>query len=205
MKLFGEQYLSKYLSEKLDQTKRDIKYKNEFELKRTSKEDLLKQLVESTKVGTLEVNLEERTTKVVLREIPAEHFPRTYHVHPGKKYPCALVTYSYNIPSNSQLMGCLPSNNFIRRIETDLTFESNKMHIHYQTLFGNEILSEEVKNEVKNWIISVHYQIREATIEINNEIENFNNRVPEELKILIDTKYKSIEDQNKQNDDLNDF
>ncbi len=205
MKLFGEQYLKKFLSEKLDDVKHAINRKSELELKRISKEDLLNQLIKLAFVSPLEVNLDDRTTKVVMREVPAEHFPRTYHVYPGKKYPCAQVIYSYNIPNNSQLMGCLPSNNFTRRIDQNISFGPDKMNISYQTLFGNEILSEEIKSEVKNWIISIHDEIRNATVEINSEIENYNNQVPKELKILIDAKYKSIEDQNKQNDDLNDF
>ena len=204
MKLFEEQHLRNYLSEKLEAAKREIQFTSESDLKRISKEDLLAKLLKSAEVELLTVNLDNRTTKVTMTEVVAERFPRTYHVHPGKKYPCALVTYMYETPSNSQLLGCAPSG-YNPKFNVDITFAPKQMSIHYQTLYGNEILSEEIKIEVKNWIISLHQEIENTTIEINKEIEKYNKTISKELETILDEKYKNVEDRNNQNNDLNDF
>lgn len=204
MKLFGEKHLQKYLSDKLESVAREVQFMNESEISRTSKEDLLAKLSKTAEIAPLKVNLENRTTKVTMTQVPAERFPRTYHVHPGKNYPCALVTYTYEMPSNPQLLECAPSG-YIPKFNTDIAFAPKQMSIHYQTLYGNEILSDDIKKEVKNWIVSLHEEIENTVIEINDEIEKYNKIIPEKLETLVDAKYKSIEDRDKQNNDLNDF
>ncbi|MFD1604572.1 hypothetical protein ACFSJW_14275 [Flavobacterium artemisiae] len=204
MKLFGEHHLSNFLSQKLENAKREIQFLNEVELKKTSKEDVLNNLLRQTKVPKLEVNLSKRTSKVGMRDVPAQRFPKTYDVRPGVSYPCALVTYIYPIPSNSQLMLHAPAG-YVQKVSADVTLAHNEMRIEYQTLYGNEILSDEVKNKVKDWIISVHEEIENTVAEINNQIEKFNNGISLELSALLDAKFKNFEDRKKQNDDLNDF
>lgn len=205
MKLFGEQYLKDYLSEKLNDAKRRLQFMDEVELKSKSKEDLLKELVRLSTVNQLEIDLDSnRTSEVKMREISGNLFPKTYDVHPSSKYPRALVIYTYMFSSNSKLMGCIPSN-FIPKINTEIRFSPGKMFIEYQTFHTSEILSEQVIKEAKDWIVSVHDEIHSAVLEINKDIENYSIRISTELQPLIDAKYKNIEDKNKQNNDLNNF
>ncbi|MEZ0130655.1 hypothetical protein AB9T88_13185, partial [Flavobacterium sp. LBUM151] len=185
MKLFGEQYLKDYLSEKLNDAKRRLQFMNEVEFKSKSKENLLKELVLLSTVNPLKIDLDNnRTSEVKMREISGSHFPNTYDVHPSSKYPRALITYTYLFSSNSLLMGCIPSN-FIPKIKSEIRFSQGKMFIEYQTLHATEILSDKVVKEAKNWILSVHDEIHNAVSQINKDIENYNMTISEELQPLI--------------------
>ncbi|MFV8347028.1 hypothetical protein [Flavobacterium sp. ZB4P13] len=204
MKLFKENNLKNYLTQKLDRAKSDIQYMTEFEIAKISKEDLLAKLTKEATVKPLSVNLQDRTVKVMMIDVPAEIFPRTYNVYSGEKYSCARITYTYPSPNDSQLMGCAPSN-YNSNLNVELSFSPKEMHVNYQTFYGNEKLSDDKKAEVKKWITSVHKEIENTTNIINDEIENYNSTISQSLEKVIDTKLQNITEKNKQNDDLNNF
>lgn len=204
MKLFNENHLNNYLSQKLDRAKSSIQYMADYEIVKTSKEDLLAKVTKEATVPFLSVNLNDRNVNLKMIDVPAEHFPISYHVHSGEKYPCAKITYTYPSPNESQLLGCAPSN-YISKLNVEITFSPKEMHIHYQTFYGNEKLSDDIKAEVKNWITSVHEEIENTTLIINDEIKAYNETIYKLLEKIIDVKLQNIEEKNKQNDDLNNF
>lgn len=204
MTLFKEKPLSQLFDEARRRTEASVRYQAENEFSSFPKEKLVEIFMRDEKINHLEINLDERTSSVDMIPIPAENFRNTFDVTRGEKYPCARIKYSYNKPKKFNLLNFLPKGiAFNKNVEFNVT--SDKLNIYYQTRYMNENLSEEVKREVKSFMIELHEEIKELVKIMNQQIDVFNDELKNEVGIWIDNRIAKKEKSDNQNSDLNDF
>ncbi|NHM04701.1 hypothetical protein [Flavobacterium celericrescens] len=178
---------------------------NDYELFNSEVESLAIKTLAPLKLKHLSIDFENRTAESKMIDIPAENFPRNYDVRRGQKYPCARVSYSYNLLSNNiELLSVSPINFTISQI-VDTNVGKNNFTIHYQTLYGNLNLTDEIKKEIKNWASSLEDEMKEVVKCINKEIDTFNIDILELLKKAIEDRKNKIISKKDQDNDLNDF
>ena len=204
MILFKQQPLVNLFNAAMQRTEASIRHKSDEEFFSFPKEKLIESFMRDEKIEHLQINLEDRTSDVQMLPIPAEQFPAGYDVRRGEKYPMARVKYSYKKPLKDSLLNYLPNGvTFSKNV--DFSVGSDKLHIYYQTRYANENLSDEVKKEVRNFMIELHEDINNVVKTMNAEIDIFNIKLKENIESWIDDRIEKKAQKEKQNDDLNNF
>lgn len=205
IKLFREKKISDYFIISGRNVLKKVESINEYELLNDEVENLAVKILTPLKLKHLSIDFENRTAESKMINIPAENFPRNYDVRRGQKYPCARVSYTYNLLSNNiELLSVCPSNFLINKV-VDTSVGQNNFTIHYQTLYGNINLTDEIKREVKIWASSIEEQMTEIIKNINDEIDSFNIEILELLKNTIEGRKMKINAKKNQDNDLNNF
>lgn len=204
MILFRQHHLKKLFDETKQRAEASTRNINDYEIDNFSKEVIIQNTLKDYKIEHLEINLENRTSSVEMIPIPAEKFPGGYDVRRGGKYPLARVKYSYNKPKKYNLLEYLPNGmNFNKNVE--FSTGSNNLFIYYQTLYANENLSDDVKREVKNFMIELHDDIRNIIENMNQQIDAFNIELQAVIEKEINARIEKKIQKENQNNDLNDF
>ncbi|OXB25118.1 hypothetical protein B0A80_02490 [Flavobacterium tructae] len=204
MTLFKQQPLVNLFNAAKQRTEASVRYRSDEEFFSFPKEKLIELFMRDEKIEHLQINLEDRTSDVQMIPIPAEHFPAGYDVRRGEKYPLARVRYSYKKPVKDSLLNYLPKGVTFNK-NVDFSVGSDKLHIYYQTHYANENLSDEVKKEVRDFMIELHDEINNIVKTMNAEIDAFNIELKENIESWIDDRIEKIALKNKQNEDLNNF
>lgn len=205
IKLFNENHINSDFQETFKNAVRAVENLSEYELQNESSTELTERIVENFKEKPLEVDLENKSATVEMINIPGNRFPPGYDVSRGKSYPCARVKYSFDIKSdNSKFLYALPTNHRFDNVTAEVD-NLVKLHIYYQTMYGNSELSDDVKKEVKNWIVDLVPKIKTTINLINKDIQDFNDGMKPKIKELIEKRIEQVNRKNKQNDDLADF
>ncbi len=205
IKLFNENHINDDFQETFRTAVKAVDNLSEYELTNQNSDQLAEKICKSLKEETLEVDLINKIAKVEMVEISGSSFPQEYDVNRNKNYPCARVKYTFDIKSeSSKFLYSTPTNHNFDRVMADVD-NLVKLHIFYQTRYGNIELNDEVKTDVKNWIINLIPKIENTISLINKEIEDFNTVMPIKLKEIIENRISKITKKNKQNDDLADF
>lgn len=205
IKLFREKKINDYFTIVGRNILKKAENINEYEILNDEIKNIATKSLASFKLKNLSIDLKNRTVNSEMINIPAEKFPRNYDVRRGEKYPCAKVSYTYNLLSNNiELLSVSPSKITMDKI-VEASIGQKSFTIHYQTLHGNINLSDEAKKEIKNWAISIEKQIVEIVKNINEEIDIFNLEIFELFKKALEDRKQKIILKKKQDNDLNDF
>src|SRR5690606_14246600 len=151
MKLFQEKHIYEFFQSYIPRIKNEIEHYNYTNVDEKDISIISNELYNRYKLKPIEISLENREANVTMIQIPSSSFPPGYDVTPGKKYNCAKVEYTYTLPKNHEYLMYLPYNFQINPI--NLETNSQQITFSYQTLYGSIELSDQVKEDVKNWII----------------------------------------------------
>ena len=204
MKLFKEKNINEYFKVIFEKVKLDIENMNEEKFMQYNPNELAKIKSDASKLNHFQIDLENRTSNVVMVLIPGKRFPITYDVTRGQSYPCARIDYSYNLPKESELLSFQPTGFQISQ-QIEASINEDKLILHYQTLYGNENLTEAEKIKVNNAMILLHEEINRIVEYINLDIDIFNGKIDELISKLISKRRDKINKSGDQNNDLNDF
>ena len=205
IKLFNENHINYDFQETFKTAVKSVENLSDYQLANQSAQELTDRICKPLKEKPLVVDLENKTAKVEMIGISGSNFPQGYDVNRNKQYPCARITYTFDIKSDSsKFLYALPTNHTFPHTMVKVD-NLVKLHVYYQTRYGNIDLNEEIKRTVKNWIIDLVPKIEQTISLINNEIEEFNNSLPIKLKEFIEDRISKVNRKNEQNDDLANF
>ncbi|MGV0757599.1 hypothetical protein ACTS95_10380 [Empedobacter brevis] len=205
IKLFREKEISDYFVIVGRNILSKVDNISEAELLNNEVNDLATKILAPLKLKHLEIDFKSRTAESNMIEIPASNFPRDYDVRAGQKYPCVRVSYTYDVSSNNiELLSVAPASFIISKV-VNTSVDQKDFTIHYNTLYQNINLSDEIKKEIKNWVTSVEEEMVEIVKAINKEIDDFNIEILYLLKSNIENKKNKTSHKKDQDIDLNNF
>src|SRR5713226_1554611 len=91
--IFAERDFDSQRSDLLAKLKQKIYSENSNYLLNVNETEYLEHLASEFAIEPLELRFDEMTVSSFERDIPAEHFPPTFHVYAGKSYPKPVIRY----------------------------------------------------------------------------------------------------------------
>lgn len=203
VKLFQEKPFKNVIKTSFTNIERKVDNLSEYRILNENSDKLTEEIYKYAKLTKLQIDFEDREVNVEMVDLPAKNFPPQYDVRPGKSYPCAQVSYTFSVRSGDiALLSVSPFKyGFTKRVL--ISVSGNTFTIPYQTLYGNQVLSDEIKKEVKNSIKAIIDEMKITLSSINQDIEEFNMEVKPKIESLIENRKKNIQAKNSQNNDLN--
>lgn len=164
---------------------------------------LNEEIAKTMKIKTINIDLEDRETVIILEKLIGKQLPPGYDVYPDEETMRAKVHFNFKVKSGEMnLLNIIPTRNYMSEI-VPATVSNNTFSIGYQTYSQSETLTEDEKNEVKEWRKKIVIEIRNALDEINTKIEIYNSEIPNKVQILLENRYNFFKSQDDQNNDLN--
>jgi hypothetical protein len=207
MELFRKN-INEYFTTQFLRVKSEIDNISEKSFMEYDPEDLADKKLKEAQLRHLTIDLANRESFVNMVSIHGSKFQVNYYVDRNSSYQCAKISYYYTLPKQGDLLSYAATEyslnrNLYRPILVSTTHD--KLIISYQTLHGSDILSEEVKQTVKQTMVAVHEDINKAISAINKDIDKFNTGLKDVIIQLIKERRTKISLKNDQNDDLNNF
>jgi len=203
IKLFNERSIDDVFQNVTKKIAVFINNLEDYQIVNANLDKLSEEISERHKIQPLSIDLENRKVNVIMNNVPGSQFPPSYDVRRDKSYPCALVNYTFQIDSGDiELLAIRPRKARMNRNFT-VQISNSSFTIGYQTLYANHILSEEVKNEVKEAIKMILDNIKVVLPALEEEIISFNNSLQENILQRLKQRKEEIKKRNDQNNDLN--
>lgn len=205
IRLFKEKPIAQAFSIVRENVSKRVNELSDNEIMNSKVDFLADHISNSLNIKPIEIDFESRTAKVDMVKIPWNQFPPNFDVTRGESYSCAKVSYTFPIiKGDEQLLSVSPKGYYFNK-DINAKIYNNNLIIEYQTLYGNIKLSEEIKDEVKQFIGETVELIKATIPTIENEVIEFNKTLNPIAIDLIQDKKDLIQASLDQNDDLNDF
>lgn len=173
MKIFAEQELSHFLKERLDALNQEVHVNNRNYLLNVNETEYVDYLVKHYHVESLIFHWDQISVSEREEPIPAEDFPQTFHVLPGKSYKKQVITYHISYSGEEKLLECAPST----RIYWTQTVSSENSCISFDIINWRDN-AEEIKREVGE----IQHKIQQQANNLNNEVIQFNSKLEDEAR-----------------------
>jgi|SRR5690554_50032 len=119
-RVFGERELRDFL----EASKANVTYSIESEkddyILNVNEDDYVAHKVSEATVENLEIHVDDIYASSSEQMIPAERFPRDFHVYSGKSYKKDVIKFHVPISGNSQLLHCIPSSRILWTMEIEV-------------------------------------------------------------------------------------
>jgi len=109
IKIFAEQRLSDFLDERLNRLRQEVQNQDTNYLLNVNETSFIDYLVNRYQVELLVFYWDQISVSYCEKPIPAELFPPSFHVRPGKSYPGQVITYHLPFSGDKELLKCQPS------------------------------------------------------------------------------------------------
>jgi len=109
IKIFAEQRLSDFLDERLNRLRQEVQNQDTNYLLNVNETSFIDYLVNRYQVELLVFYWDQISVSYCEKLIPAELFPPSFHVRPGKSYPRQVITYHLPFSGDKELLKCQPS------------------------------------------------------------------------------------------------
>ena len=187
-KVFYEYELSDYLGGITNHIQSLIESKSENYILIVNETEYINSLVHEYTVTPINIDFEKVFISDYEKQIPAEDFPRHFHVRAGESYPKTAVIYHLPYTGNAYLFECCPST---RTTFTTKVFLDN--HCLCFEVISLEENSEEIKSKAERIINALKTQYEYLV----SEVEKYNDSLPTLVKQLFQERRRYFLDKNE--------
>lgn len=195
IRLFSDVTIEQALKASLGQVDRAISVARIDNLLPYEVENLSQLLSQQHALNHLSVDVDNVVKSSSERDRLGREFPSIYSVQPHQSYPRVLVTYKYAISGRVELLSAKPRSRSIQlgsRYPT-ARIENNSLVLEYHT-FHAYPLTDEQKTEVREIMLSVHYQIKDMVNAVNEDIDAYNNSLYDYVLDNLNKRIKAAKD-----------
>ncbi len=206
MRLFGEQHITKIFKANEQRTLRMIDGLDDGTLLNEKKSEIVADIYSSIKEKAIKIDFANKKTVIKMSERLGSSFPPGTDVERNKMYPVAEVTYIFknNLTAN-EFLDAIPSRAVLKSPVSAHVDGDFNLQMSYLTKYARIDLSDEVKKEVKDWIINLIPQLETTVSLINEEIDNYNKKMESLIDELISKRIEDAKSKKDLGDDLVDF
>ena len=195
IRLFSDVTIEQALKASLGQVDRAISVARIDNLLPYEVENLSQLLSQQHALNHLSVDVDNVVKSSSERDRLGREFLSIYSVQPHQSYPRVLVTYKYAISGRVELLSAKPRSRSIQlgsRYPT-ARIENNSLVLEYHT-FHAYPLTDEQKTEVREIMLSVHYQIKDMVNAVNEDIDAYNNSLYDYVLDNLNKRIKAAKD-----------
>lgn len=187
-KVFAEENFDHFLEARLEDLQRTIESQPENYVLNVSPSEYELHLVERFEVDPPELHFEQITMEREERNIPAEHFPRTYFVREGASYPRPVFIFHIPIGGDSSLLRYSPNP---RQLWTE------EMRIREDNLVFEIVDFSNDPERIKQRVESTKNSLGAQLAYLRAQARQSNDQLPERVKSHLDGRKKRIMQQNE--------
>ena len=176
IKIFAEQRLSDFLDERLNRLRQEVQNQDTNYLLNVNETSFIDYLVNRYQVELLVFYWDQISVSYCEKPIPAELFPPSFHVRPGKSYPRQVITYHLPFSGDKELLKCQPSRYIMWT--KDIRLEGDCVCFD---VINWQDDAEAIKREADNII----GYIRRQAENVSKEVLEFNSRLEKETQQLV--------------------
>jgi hypothetical protein len=184
--VFAERDLGAYLAERLNLISAAIKNEPEEYVLNVSDVDYRQHLVEKFTISPPVLHLDRVTMDQEERMVPAENFPFTYHVVPGKSYPRPAYVIHVPVSGESHLFSHQPSTRLM------WTYPVN---LHNDDLSFELVLFIEEAARIRQEIDSVLSNLSTQLGHLCSDVNGYNMSLPEQVQRRLQVRKDQILEQ----------
>ncbi len=174
MKIFAERELREFFDSRLEGIRQDVQNKDQNALLNVNETQYIDYLVNRCTVEPLVLDFAKENLRVSQREerIPAEYFPRDFHVVPGKSYNKFVITYRIPYSGEKMLLKCTPSTRLFWTEE----MEVEDGFICFDIINWRDN-SEEITRKAEDILGNIHEQYKTVCTEVDGFNRNLESQV----------------------------
>ena len=176
-KAFAERELLVYLEDNDRMIRSRIEQEPENYILNVNETEYVNYLVSEFTIDMLSIDFESVSVTSYEKKIPAELFPHSFHVFPGKSYPKQAVVYHLPFTGNADLLQCAPSQ---RLLWTTELFREEPCVCFEVVSFREDV--EEIKREAQHIIGNLTTQLGYLAKEIQSYNTQLRKRIDQTFK-----------------------
>lgn len=119
-RVFGERELRDFLEASKMNVAQSIESEKDDYILNVNEDDYVAHRVSEATVENLEIHVDDIYASSSEQMIPAEYFPRDFHVYSGKSYKKDVIKFHVPISGNIQLLHCIPSSRILWTMEIEV-------------------------------------------------------------------------------------
>lgn len=173
-KVFGERELRDFLEASKANIAHSIESEKDDYILNVNEDDYIAHKVSEVTVENLEIHVDGIYASSSEQMIPAERFPRDFHVYSGKSYKKDVIKFHVPISGNIQLLHCRPSS----RILWTMDIEVNRDEFCFELINFRDNADEivRIKNENIRSILqqyeNVKAEVERANASLDQHVRN---------------------------------
>ncbi|KAB0300693.1 hypothetical protein F2Z80_16335 [Vibrio fortis] len=172
-RIFGERDLSDFLEASKSNVLSSIESLKDDYILNVNESDYIAHKLSEAVIEPLEIHEDQIYASSSERMIPAEHFPRSFHVYPGKSYKKDVIKFHVPISGNIQLLHCVPST----WLMWTMSIEVNSNEFCFEIInFSND--PESIVREKDSNLKSIMQQLAH----VRRDVERFNSSLEAHIK-----------------------
>jgi hypothetical protein len=182
-RVFGERELSSFLDAAKHNAISSIESEKDDYILNVNESDYIAHKISEAIIEPLEIHVGDIYASSSERMIPAEYFPRSFHVRSGNSYKKDVIKFHVPITGNVQLLHCLPCTRIMWTMEVEVSSGEFCFEI---INFSNEAESivREKDSNIKN--------IMQQLTHVLNDVERFNSSLAPQIKSAFESKKNRI-------------
>lgn len=178
-RVFGERELRDFLEASKSNVAHSIESERDDYILNVNEDDYVAHKVSEATVENLEIHVDDIYASSSEQMIPAEHFPRDFHVYSGKSYKKDVIKFHVPISGNIQLLHCMPSTRISWTMEIEVSRDEFCFEIVNFRDDADEIVRRKDENirRVMQQYENVKAEVEKANASLEQHIRNaFNMR-----------------------------
>ncbi len=160
-RVFGERELRDFLEASKVNVAHSIESEKDDYILNVNEDDYVAHKISEATVENLEIHVDNIYASSSEQMIPAERFPRGFHVYSGKSYKKDVIKFHVPISGNIQLLNCIPST----RIMWSMEIEVNRNEFCFEIINFRDNADEIVRRKDEN-IRSILQQYENVKTEV---------------------------------------
>lgn len=173
-RIFGERELRDFLEASKANIAHSIESEKDDYILNVNEDDYIAHKVSEAMVDNLEIHVDGIYASSSEQMIPAERFPRDFHVYSGKSYKKDVIKFHVPISGNIQLLHCMPSSRILWTIDIEVNNDEFCFEIINFRDNADEIVR--IKNENIRSILqqyeNVKAEVERANASLDQHVRN---------------------------------
>lgn len=171
-RVFGEKELRDFLEASKVNVAHSIESEKDDYILNVNEDDYVAHKVSEATVENLEIHVDDIYASSSEQMVPAERFPRDFHVYSGKSYKKDVIKFHVPISGNIQLLHCIPSS----RIMWSMEIEIDRNEFCFEIINFRDNADEIVRRKDEN-IRSIFQQYENVRAEVERANSNLEQHV----------------------------
>lgn len=173
-RIFGERELRDFLEASKANIAHSIESEKDDYILNVNEDDYIAHKVSEAMVDNLEIHVDGIYASSSEQMIPAERFPRDFHVYSGKSYKKDVIKFHVPISGNIQLLHCMPSSRILWTMDIEVNHDEFCFEIINFRDNADEIVR--IKNENIRSILqqyeNVKTEVERANASLDQHVRN---------------------------------
>jgi len=169
--VFYTKDFAEYITIILDSITQEIQKQDENYVLNVNETEYIKYLFEKYKISRFDIHFDQLYVSDYTAEIPAESFPKSFHVTRGQRYPRQIIRFHIPFSGPAELLKYKPYPQFLLWTHP-VHVLNNEICFDLTNFYDNRDRILQEKDEILNNMVNQFALLRSCIDEFNNSLEN---------------------------------